>query len=135
MYRLAESSLSEGIRLRYLKVVRPKVLADINGEDVCPRPVPNLARKRVIMVLPFFLNLPSQGVSQSTVSGICQSFLLKICSETLLAPLGLQPCHVLAWASGQTRQATRYPNCEWTARLVAADDGNRKLSWVDTNSA
>ena len=91
MYRLSESSLGKVIRLRYLKVVRPKVLADIDGEDFCPRPVPNLARKRVIMVLPFFLDLHSQGVSQSTVPGICQSFLLKICGESLLAPLGLQP--------------------------------------------
>ena len=62
-----------------------KILVLYTAENFCPRSAPNVLCKRIIFQLPFSFDVPSQRGSESTVSGIRQSFFLKIGSEFLLA--------------------------------------------------
>jgi hypothetical protein len=68
--RLVALSLRALVRLGDVKVVRRKLAAYICRKNFFPRFLPNLLRKRIIISLPNFFDLPGQRATKPAVSGI-----------------------------------------------------------------
>ena len=76
-----------------------------------------------------------QRRGQSAVSGISQSFVLKVCSKFSLTSRGLQPFKPLARAADRARYTACDANGKWPGRFVAAHIRISELRRVETNGS
>src|SRR6184192_1180120 len=67
MYGLAEPSLGGLVWLGQIEVVRPKLPANIRGENLCPRCSPDSLCKYIVIWLPLSLDVRRQRGSQITM--------------------------------------------------------------------